>query len=97
MYPGAMTTNTVYTTSQHGTDGLRVVIAATPAAEAAAIAFLRRHTAWDLGQKDYRVISDVQIDSEDTGDALMDYLFPTCEHGLSAHLCAGPEHYPTHL
>ena len=24
-------------------------------------------------------------------------LFPTCEHGLSESLCAGPGHYPMHL
>lgn len=26
---------------------------------------------------------------------LTDLLYPTCEHGLSAELCWGPEHYPT--
>jgi hypothetical protein len=30
--------------------------------------------------------------SEDTL-ALYDYLYPTCEHGLSAALCSGPMHY----
>lgn len=25
---------------------------------------------------------------------LYDFLYPTCEHGLSANLCAGPSHYP---
>lgn len=25
--------------------------------------------------------------------ALVDRLDPTCEHGLSAHLCYGPDHY----
>lgn len=27
--------------------------------------------------------------------ALCDLLFPTCEHGMSADLCWGPNHYPT--
>ena len=26
--------------------------------------------------------------------ALLDTLYPTCEHGLSDALCAGPGHYP---
>ena len=25
---------------------------------------------------------------------LLNRLYPTCEHGLSADLCEGPEHYP---
>jgi hypothetical protein len=24
---------------------------------------------------------------------LLDYLYPTCEHGMSADLCYGPDHY----
>jgi hypothetical protein len=28
---------------------------------------------------------------------LYDYFFPTCEHGLSAQLCAGPGHYPADM
>ena len=27
-------------------------------------------------------------------DALAEALYPTCEHGLSLQLCAGPGHYP---
>ena len=27
---------------------------------------------------------------------LMEALYPTCEHGLSAQLCYGPGHYPTY-
>ena len=26
--------------------------------------------------------------------ALNEFLYPTCEHGLSLALCAGPQHYP---
>lgn len=26
---------------------------------------------------------------------LLNTLYPICEHGLSAHLCMGPDHYPT--
>lgn len=28
---------------------------------------------------------------------LAEALYPTCEHGLSLSLCAGPNHYPTDL
>ena len=30
----------------------------------------------------------------DTAAKLLDFLYPTCDHGLSASLCAGPGHYP---
>lgn len=29
-------------------------------------------------------------------EKLLDVLYPTCEHGLSADLCMGPNHYPTY-
>jgi hypothetical protein len=32
-------------------------------------------------------------DDRSTGP-LYDLLYPTCEHGLSLALCAGPQHYP---
>ena len=28
-----------------------------------------------------------------TWTKLLDFLYPTCEHGLSLDLCAGPDHY----
>lgn len=28
-----------------------------------------------------------------TWTALLDYLYPTCEHGMSANLCHGPDHF----
>lgn len=27
---------------------------------------------------------------------VIDFLYPTCEHGLSASLCMGPQHYPSY-
>jgi hypothetical protein len=33
----------------------------------------------------------------DDAERLLDYLNPSCEHGLSASLCAGPGHYPPDL
>jgi hypothetical protein len=31
---------------------------------------------------------------EDCSPALYELLYPKCEHGLLAELCAGPQHYP---
>jgi hypothetical protein len=28
-----------------------------------------------------------------SADRLLEWLYPTCEHGLSQSLCVGPEHY----
>lgn len=28
-----------------------------------------------------------------TWDALIDFMYPLCQHGLSADLCHGPDHY----
>lgn len=52
-------------------------------AHAAAYVLARRHT---------HAITEVAI--PDNCPALMDALYPVCEHGLSARLCAGPGHYP---
>lgn len=45
---------------------------------------------------------EVEGQTEDTLDLadfplVSDLLFPVCQHGLSAHLCAGPGHYPADL
>lgn len=72
---------------------IKVTVAPTPEADAAAAAFFARATKYTVGAP-YNVC---HVDEETTGplgDKLMDFFYPTCEHGLSADLCAGPQHYP---
>lgn len=83
----------IVTTNSHGLDPIVVSIARTDAAEAAAVAYLQRQTAYVIG-KAYRVIGDAQV-AEDVSHALAEFLYPTCEHGMSLQLCAGPDHFPT--
>lgn len=86
----------IHTTDRHGRNALAVEVAATPESEAAALAFLRRVTAWEIG--DYRVIDFVEDEGTDPiGAELLEFLSPTCEHGLSLMLCAGPGHYPADM
>lgn len=86
----------IHTADRHGLNALVVEVAATPEAEAGALAFLRRVTAWETG--DYRVVSEIEDDgAEPVGEELMEFLSPTCEHGLSLTLCAGPGHYPADM
>ena len=33
----------------------------------------------------------------EVSDTMADFLWPSCEHGLSAWLCAGPMHYPADM
>ncbi len=35
------------------------------------------------------------VDGYELPDSVMSALYPECEHGLSASLCMGPEHYPS--
>lgn len=72
---------------------VKVTIAATPEAEAAALAFFRRACRYEVGMMDYAV-SEVEGFADEIGEDLLEYFSPTCEHGLSALLCAGPGHYP---
>lgn len=55
--------------------------------EAQALAFLKprmsTHAWWELEG------GSVSADWHE----LLDFLYPTCEHGLSADLCEGPNHY----
>lgn len=72
---------------------VKVTIAATPEADAAAAAFFRRASTAAKGHA-------AHVDEEASagiGPAMSDVFFPICEHGLSAHLCAGPGHYPADL
>ena len=63
------------------------------ATEDQAIAFLAprqsTHTWWELGAEDHSPVRSVPV----TWTKLLDFLYPTCEHGLSLDLCHGPTHY----
>lgn len=50
--------------------------------------FERKHTTHILTENE-------DAPMPDSWTRMNDKLYPTCEHGLSAWLCAGPEHYPT--
>lgn len=70
--------------------------------ECDAVAFIRRHQDLNEGLLNAGVYSGGYAwfpleDSPVPGqwDALYHLLFPTCEHGMSADLCWGPNHYPT--
>lgn len=59
--------------------------------EAQALAYLTprgaTHASWPATEADAERVMD-------TWPLMADKLWPTCEHGLSASLCAGPGHYP---
>ena len=58
--------------------------------EAQAIAFIDRKSTTSVFTLD-ETINHIDF------PALFEKLFPSCEHGLSDSLCAGPQHYPTHM
>lgn len=76
---------------------VKVTVAATPEADAAAAAFFRRACFYDAakGGSDYAVAHVVEEETTHLGEALADYFFPTCEHGMSLSLCMGPDHFPS--
>lgn len=50
--------------------------------------------AWIRSRRNYAFsTADLDLEPEEFPETL-DTLFPTCEHGLSESLCAGPGHYP---
>lgn len=71
---------------------VRISVAATPAAEEAFLAFYRRACPPYTGGSDYNVVTFEDV-ADEAGEALLDLAFPTCEHGMNAHLCAGPDHF----
>ena len=76
---------------------IKVVVADTPAADAAAAAFLRKVVTPYVPGENYHVASidwDAMEKDANVGRCLDAYFHPTCEHGMSLHLCAGPQHYP---
>lgn len=69
---------------------VKVNIADTPAADAAAADFFRRVSTLETRHA-------AHVDEEHTtvlGSAMSDVFYPICEHQMSAHLCYGPDHYP---
>lgn len=79
---------------------IKVTVADTPEADAAAADFFRRVCVYPRpdGEKYHVACLDPQQTEDNSaplGEALAAYLFPTCEHGMSAQLCYGPDHYPS--
>lgn len=70
---------------------VKVEIAATEAADAAAAAFLHRATRYVVGEP-YNVFGEA---FGEFGPATQEVLFPTCEHGMNLHNCYGPDHFPS--
>lgn len=68
---------------------IRVTVSDTPAADAAAADFFRRASTMATGHA-----AHVDESSTYLGPEMSDVFYPTCEHGMSAHLCYGPDHYP---
>lgn len=73
---------------------IKVTVADTPEADAAAAAWFRRATEYH-GYRDYHTATVDEAASTALGTAMAEFLFPTCEHGMSAALCMGPDHYPS--
>jgi hypothetical protein len=90
MSTGAATLAGVATLEVHICDQRRAY-KVTFATETQAIAFLERRTSthafWEL--------EGGSVPADWT--KLLDFLYPTCEHGLSASLCYGPAHYASDL
>ena len=59
-----------------------------PEAEAHAVAFIERKSSTCA----FFEVEETEIDLR--FPLLLDKLYPSCEHGLSLNLCAGPGHYP---
>ena len=64
-----------------------------------ALAFLApkasTHTWWELGADGQPEGQDNAPSIPATWTRLLEFLYPVCEHGLSADLCYGPNHYMT--
>lgn len=72
---------------------VKVTIADTPAADAAAAAFFRNACRYVSGQNYHAAHVDEEA-STGLGSEMADYFYPICPHGLSLNLCDGPGHYP---
>ena len=59
-----------------------------PNAEAHAVAYIDRKSSTCA----FFEVEETEIDL--SLPLLLDKLYPSCEHGLSLSLCAGPQHYP---
>lgn len=74
---------------------VRVEVAQTPEADAAAAAFFRRACRYEVGMTDYAVANVDEEATTELGPELEAYFFPVCEHGMSLTLCMGPDHFPS--
>lgn len=83
--------------SPQGEKWLAVSVAPSEEAQKAAVAFANRvREANAFGE--YMVLSGGEETPGSEGhpyEILMEMLSPTCEHGMSAQLCMGPQHYPS--
>jgi hypothetical protein len=77
---------------------IKVTIADTPQADAAAAAFFAKACRYprenSTGPRDYAAAHVDEEKSTALGPEMGAYFYPICEHQMSAHLCYGPGHYP---
>lgn len=76
---------------------IKVTVAATPEADAAAAAFFKRATVYPRpdGEKYHVSEIDTEATTAELGPAMTDLFFPTCEHGMDGRMCMGPDHFPS--
>lgn len=74
---------------------VKVTVASTELADIAAAAFFNRAMVYVAGENYHTGYVDEE-NSGPLGTRLEAIFYPTCEHGMSAHLCSGPNHYETY-
>jgi hypothetical protein len=72
---------------------IKVTVADTPEADAAAAAFFERASVYPRPDGEKYHVYEAHEDSAPLGQAMTELFFPTCEHGMSAQLCSGPQHF----
>lgn len=87
----------LFATANGGRNYFRVIFAGRDDAHSDAMAceYIDRnsgHMSFDVEQRE----GHVDLVEWDLFPKTFDRLFPTCEHGMSATLCMGPMHFPTH-
>lgn len=68
---------------------VKVTVADTPEADAAAAAFFRRASTLETR---HAAAVDEEL-STALGPKMAEIFYPTCEHGMDGNLCAGPDHF----